>query len=85
MSDIGSDKYRERKARKKQEIVLLSDLELAELQAFADFQYKELKRHEGDCVRILSDLEIIAGKYGVLPKPRFVDKWIECRTGNGLK
>lgn len=51
----------------------------AERQAFADFQYKELLRHEDDCNNIRNDLQVLAEKYGIEPRHIYVGKWLECK------
>ena len=50
-----------------------------EQQAFADFQLKELIRHENDCEQIRKDLEFMKETYGIEPRRIYAGKWIEVK------
>lgn len=51
----------------------------SEQQAFADFQLKELLRHEGDCDQIRDDLKVMSDRYGIEPRQVYVGKWLEVK------
>lgn len=54
-------------------------LSASEQQAFADFQLKELLRHEGDCDQIRDDLRVMSERYGIEPRRVYVGKWLEVK------
>lgn len=57
-------------------MIKFCDLKPFEKQAFTDFQYKELLRHEDDCNRIRNELFFIKLRYGIEPREIYCD-WIE--------
>lgn len=60
-------------------VVKLADMSPAERQAFAEFLAKEIFRHVDDIKRGLSDLEELEKRYGVQPRYKYIDKWIEVQ------
>lgn len=58
-------------------MVYFEKLTHTQQQAFAEFLFKELKRHVDDIVQIVKDLEKIEKEYGILPTAQFINKHIE--------
>lgn len=59
-------------------MIAFSSLNDVEKQAFADFQYKEKRRHEADIKNIIADLQEIYDEYGIVPRPIYCE-WIEVK------
>lgn len=59
-------------------MINFSDLTDVEQQAFADYQYKELTRHQADIENIKDDLKEIERRYGIKPRPIYCE-WIEVK------
>ena len=56
-----------------------SSLTPAERQAWVDFVYHEIERHERDIKRSSTELDFIKRKYGIEPRKVYVAKWIEIK------
>jgi len=60
-------------------VINFEDMTPDQRQAFADFQLKELCRHEDDCNAIRQDLRVMKEKYNIISTSEYVGKWIEVK------
>jgi hypothetical protein len=54
-----------------------SSLTAGERQAFCDFQFKELHRHQQDIDAIRADLEVMRTRYELEPRRVYIGAWLE--------
>ena len=57
-----------------------SSLSPSEQQAFCDFQFKELHRHQEDIDGIEADLKVMKERYGIEPRRVYIGSWLEVDT-----